>query len=163
MPSCCAQIFWSGWSTKNRGEKKKKKKKKHEIEVGCDGLFLSNSSTHWVRSSRPAAPHLAKDKANRGGRRCEGWRWMGPLQGSLAHAGCDVCVCKCVRVPLRSWAQRVEGGGQSANITEAYLKLGILCVWLVFFCCVWGGGRIGVCKPRLKSWDHPKLRLLCQA
>lgn len=104
--------------------------RKHEIRVGCDWLFLSNSSTHCVRSSRPAALHLAKDKANRGGRRCEGWRWMGPPQGRQAHAGCDVYVCKCVCVRLPSWAQC---GGHSTNITEAYLKLYILCAWLDLF------------------------------
>lgn len=132
------------------------RKKKHEIRVGCDWLFLSNSSTHCVRSSRPAALHLAKDKANRGGRRCEGWRWMGPLQGSRAHAGCDVCACKCVCVRLRSQAQC---GGHSANITEAYLKLGILCVWLVFgffFVVVHVEGCVGVCKLCLKKLRPPQ-------
>lgn len=28
------------------GKKRRRRKKKHEIGVGCDGLFLSNSSTH---------------------------------------------------------------------------------------------------------------------
>lgn len=88
-----------------------------------------------VRSSRPAALHLAKDKANRTRRRCEGLRWTGPPQGSTAHAGCDVCVCAtCVCVPLWSWAQCK---GHNINITEAYLKLYILCMWLSppsFFC-----------------------------
>lgn len=137
------------------GKKRRRRKKKHEIGVGCDGLFLSNSSTHWVRSSRPAAPHLAKDKANRGGRRCEGWRWMGPLQGSLAHAGCDVCVCKCVRVPLRSWAQSVEGGVRAQTSQRLTSNSASCACGLSFFVVSEEGGALVFASLALKAETTP--------
>lgn len=136
-------------------ERKKKKKRKNNMKsewvvTDCFGVI----APHTVRSSSPAAPHLAKDKANRGGRWCEGLQWMGPPEGSLAHAGCDVCVCVCVSLP--SWAPR---GGHCTDITGAYLKLCVLCVcmWLLFFFvgCKWPDA-LGVCKLCFKSRRPPR-------